>query len=126
MRMYVCVCVRVCVCTFVHVCVCVCVYACVCVHVCVCMCLCVCMHVCMYVSMCGDRVNWIECCSNMNMSRNSFLSSHDEGTWISRSILNRWRAEGKNIEQIKGGRERGKDYNHSTFVDLVISGLIGE
>jgi len=25
----------------------------------------------------------------------------------------------------KGGQERGKDYNHSTFCDLVISGLIG-
>ena len=24
-----------------------------------------------------------------------------------------------------GGKERGKDYNHSTFVDLVISGLVG-
>ena len=26
----------------------------------------------------------------------------------------------------KGGKERGKDYNHSTFVDLVINGLLGE
>jgi len=25
----------------------------------------------------------------------------------------------------KGGRERGKDYNHSTFCDLVITGLMG-
>jgi hypothetical protein len=25
----------------------------------------------------------------------------------------------------KGGVERGKDYNHSTYCDLVISGLIG-
>ena len=25
----------------------------------------------------------------------------------------------------KGGEERGKDYNHSTFCDLIISGLIG-
>ena len=25
----------------------------------------------------------------------------------------------------KGGRERGKDYNHSTYNDLIISGLIG-
>ena len=24
-----------------------------------------------------------------------------------------------------GGRERGKDYNHSTFCDLIISGLVG-
>jgi len=25
----------------------------------------------------------------------------------------------------KGGEERGKDYNHSTYCDLIISGLIG-
>ena len=25
----------------------------------------------------------------------------------------------------KGGKERGKDYNHSTFVDLIITGLLG-
>ena len=24
-----------------------------------------------------------------------------------------------------GGRERGKDYNHSTFCDLIISGRVG-
>lgn len=38
------------------------------------------------------------------------------GDWISRTILNRG---GAKIP------ERGKDYNHSTFCDLVISGLIG-
>jgi len=25
----------------------------------------------------------------------------------------------------KGGVERGKDYNHSTFCDLIITGLVG-
>lgn len=42
------------------------------------------------------------------------------GDWISRTMLESmgWRAD-------KGGVERGKDYNHSTFCDLVISGLIG-
>ncbi|WP_214072990.1 glycosyl hydrolase family 65 protein [Mucilaginibacter sp. dw_454] len=42
------------------------------------------------------------------------------GDWISRTILERagW-------QKGAGGRERGKDYNHSTFCDLVISGLIG-
>ena len=25
----------------------------------------------------------------------------------------------------KGGKDRGKDYNHSAFIDLIISGLIG-
>jgi len=42
------------------------------------------------------------------------------GDWISRTMLKQlgWPAS-------KGGVERGKDYNHSTFCDLVISGLIG-
>jgi len=38
----------------------------------------------------------------------------DTGQWIARDIL-----EKKNV------RDRGKDYNHSTFCDLVISGLVG-
>jgi hypothetical protein len=42
------------------------------------------------------------------------------GDWISRTMLKQlgWQQE-------KGGEERGKDYNHSTFCDLIISGLIG-
>lgn len=42
------------------------------------------------------------------------------GDWSSRTLLQKWgwRAD-------KGGYERGKDYNHSTFCDLVISGLVG-
>lgn len=45
------------------------------------------------------------------------------GDWISRTRLKTW----KNGDWApgKGGKERGKDYNHSTFCDLVISGLIG-
>ena len=41
--------------------------------------------------------------------------------WSSRTILRDWGWQ----RQGKGGYERGKDYNHSTFCDLVISGLIG-
>ena len=45
------------------------------------------------------------------------VQNPDTGDWISRTMLE------------KGGnsryRERGKDYNHSTFCDLVLSGLIG-
>ncbi len=38
----------------------------------------------------------------------------DTGAWIARDIL------------LKSGvKDRGKDYNHSTFCDLIISGLIG-
>lgn len=42
------------------------------------------------------------------------------GDWSSRTLLKKW---GWNL--IKGGYERGKDYNHSTFADLVISGVAG-
>ena len=42
------------------------------------------------------------------------------GDWIARSRLKNW----KNgmWDASKGGVERGKDYNHSTFCDLVITG----
>lgn len=42
------------------------------------------------------------------------------GDWLSRRILAEW-----NWPENKGGRERGKDYNHSTYCDLVIHGLVG-
>jgi hypothetical protein len=45
------------------------------------------------------------------------------GDWISRTRLKTW--ENGTWSQEKGGVERGKDYNHSTFCDLIISGLIG-
>lgn len=40
--------------------------------------------------------------------------------WSSREILKGW-----GWLKEKGGYERGKDYNHSTFCDIVISGLVG-
>lgn len=45
------------------------------------------------------------------------------GDWISRTRLKTW--PGSPWPKDKGGEERGKDYNHSTFCDLIISGLIG-
>ncbi|WP_207535579.1 MGH1-like glycoside hydrolase domain-containing protein [Desertivirga arenae] len=45
------------------------------------------------------------------------------GDWISRTRLKTW--ENGTWSKGKGGEERGKDYNHSTFNDLIISGLIG-
>ena len=45
------------------------------------------------------------------------------GDWISRTRLKSWK--NGTWDAGKGGEERGKDYNHSTFCDLVISGLIG-
>ena len=53
----------------------------------------------------GRVVPWID--ENQNPTN---------GDWISRTLL---------IERKQGPTERGKDYNHSTFCDLVISGLIG-
>ena len=42
------------------------------------------------------------------------------GVWSSREILKHY-----GWPMVKGGYERGKDYNHSTFCDLVISGIAG-
>ena len=59
----------------------------------------------------GGMVAWID--ENLNPDRRD---------WIARSVL----LEGF-LKKNSGGcfRERGKDYNHSTFCDLVISGLVG-
>jgi hypothetical protein len=46
------------------------------------------------------------------------------GDWIARTRLKTWK-DGKTWDVDKGGVERGKDYNHSSFCDLVITGLIG-
>jgi hypothetical protein len=46
------------------------------------------------------------------------------GDWISRTRLKEW-SDNRNWDEGKGGKERGKDYNHSTFCDLIISGLFG-
>ncbi|MFD2584999.1 glycosyl hydrolase family 65 protein [Pedobacter vanadiisoli] len=45
------------------------------------------------------------------------------GDWISRTRLKSW--EQNTWSKNKGGEERGKDYNHSTFNDLIITGLVG-
>ena len=42
------------------------------------------------------------------------------GDWIARTEL-----KADNWNPARGGYERGKDYNHSTFCDLVLSGLLG-
>ena len=59
-----------------------------------------------------EIVNWID--ENLNPYT---------GDWISRTRLKNW--EGKGWSKDKGGIERGKDYNHSGFCDLVLSDLIG-
>ena len=46
------------------------------------------------------------------------------GEWLARAQLETYDPETGWSDQ-KGGKERGKDYNHSTFCDLVITGLIG-
>jgi predicted GH43/DUF377 family glycosyl hydrolase len=45
------------------------------------------------------------------------------GDWLSRTRLKSWR-DGT-WDAGKGGKERGKDYNHSGYCDLIISGLVG-
>lgn len=45
------------------------------------------------------------------------------GDWVARTRLKSWR--NGTWDPGKGGVERGKDYNHSTFCDLIISGLVG-
>lgn len=60
----------------------------------------------------GTVVPWID--ENLNPVN---------GDWISRTRLKTWK--NGTWDAGKGGEERGKDYNHSTYCDLVISGLIG-
>jgi len=60
----------------------------------------------------GRTIPWID--ENLNPHT---------GDWISRTRLKTWR--NGTWDASKGGVERGKDYNHSTFCDLVINGLIG-
>ncbi len=60
----------------------------------------------------GTVVPWID--ENLNP---------DTGDWISRTRLKSWK--NGTWDPAKGGVERGKDYNHSSYCDLIISGLIG-
>lgn len=48
------------------------------------------------------------------------VMSPEELKWTSREIL-----KDLGWQPNLGGKERGKDYNHSTFIDLVISGTVG-
>jgi predicted GH43/DUF377 family glycosyl hydrolase len=45
------------------------------------------------------------------------------GDWIARTRLKAWK--NGTWDPRKGGKERGKDYNHSTYCDLIITGLVG-
>ncbi len=45
------------------------------------------------------------------------------GDWIARTRLKTW--NNGTWSDLKGGKERGKDYNHSSFCDLVVTGLVG-
>lgn len=63
----------------------------------------------------GRQVPWID--ENLNPYT---------GDWIARSRILAWERSDPKKWQNKGGTsERGKDYNHSTFCDLIISGLVG-
>jgi len=60
----------------------------------------------------GTVVPWID--ENLNP---------DTGDWIVRTRLKAWKNGTWNPD--KGGVERGKDYNHSSYCDLIITGLVG-
>lgn len=60
----------------------------------------------------GKTVFWID--ENINPFN---------GDWISRTRLKTWKNGGWDTEA--NWVERGKDYNHSTFADLIINGLVG-
>lgn len=60
----------------------------------------------------GHRVPWID--ENLNPYT---------GGWISRTPLSTM--EAGSWSEKKEGRERGKDYNHSSFCDHSIAGLVG-
>lgn len=57
----------------------------------------------------GTRVNWID-----------EMMNPETPVWETRN----WLHSEKYIPE-KGGQDRGKDYNHSTFCDIVIRGLVG-
>ena len=60
----------------------------------------------------GSQVPWID--ENLNPQT---------GDWIARTRLSTWK--NGTWDAGKGGVERGKDYNHSTYCDLLITGLVG-
>jgi len=60
----------------------------------------------------GTVVPWID--ENLNPHT---------GDWIARTRLKVWK--GGTWDPRKGGVERGKDYNHSSYCDLIITGLVG-
>ncbi len=47
------------------------------------------------------------------------------GDWIARTRLHEWAKSDPAWAKRKGGHHRGKDYNHSTYNDLIITGLVG-
>lgn len=57
----------------------------------------------------GKKVCWID-----------EVKKPTDNTWSSRDILKDW-----GWQKNKGGFERGKDYNHSAFCNIIISGLLG-
>ncbi len=60
----------------------------------------------------GTLVPWID--ENLNPYT---------GDWIARTRLKQWK--NGTWDESKGGTERGKDYNHSSYCDLIITGLVG-
>lgn len=62
----------------------------------------------------GKIISWID--ENLNPTN---------GDWIARTRLIEHLADKPEAIAKKGPADRGRDYNHSTFCDLVINGLVG-
>lgn len=67
---------------------------------------------CHYLRENGEVIPWID--ENLNPFT---------GEWLARKILKNWEKAGLKTDAMH--YERGKDYSHSTFADLIISGLCG-
>ena len=57
----------------------------------------------------GEKINWLD-----------EVKSPLTDEWSSRTLLEKW-----GWPAGKGGKERGKDYNHSTFCDILFRGILG-
>lgn len=63
----------------------------------------------------GSTVPWLDECQNPYT-----------GDWIARTVIHAsYKVKPERLKKPFAYMERGKDYNHSTFCDLVINGLVG-
>ena len=74
------------------------------------------------------REDYFELLQTYSKSHRMHLNDGSEVCWIDENLnpfTGEWLARKIMLEKGSSIHERGKDYNHSTFCDLIISGLIG-